>query len=62
MRLYLGVTADKYELPLIVTDTVVELAKITGVDSRTLRDRISKGCSGKNTGIKFIKVEVKDED
>ena len=62
MKLYLGVASDKYELPLVVADTVVELAKITGIDPQTLRNRISKGYSGKITGIKFIKVEVTEDE
>ena len=54
--LYMAVTADKYELPICVEDSVKKLAKWAGISENTLSSRISKESSGKTSGIKFIKV------
>lgn len=63
MKLYMGVTPDKYELPLFVADSLKELSKMSGFDYDSIRHRISKRSSGRNKGIRFIKIivdEVKD--
>lgn len=63
MKLYIGVTPDKYELPLFVADSLKELSKMSGIDYDSIRHRISKNSSGRNKGIRFIKIivdEVKD--
>ena len=52
----MAVTADKYELPICVEDSVKKLAKWAGISENTLSSRISKESSGKTSGIKFIKV------
>lgn len=36
MRLYMAVTADKYELPLIVSDKVKDIAKYAGTGERNI--------------------------
>lgn len=53
---YAAVTADKYELPLAVADSVPELARMTGRSEGTIYACISHGRSGKNTGMKFIRI------
>lgn len=40
--LYLLVTQDKYELPLAVTDTQEELARIAGVTAGTVMSSLSR--------------------
>lgn len=45
-KLYLEVTRDKYELPLLVCDTITELSKLSGVR----RDVISRQLSQNRTG------------
>lgn len=57
MPMYMAVTADKYELPLFVADTVWEMAKHFGVTENTVYSSISKGLSGKRNGYRFVKVE-----
>lgn len=62
MKLYMGVTPDKYELPLFVADSLKELANITGIDYDSIRHRISKRSSGRNKGVKFIKITIEEEE
>lgn len=58
--LYLAVTADKYELPLIVEDSPTALAKRLGMNPIAVTSSISKNKSGRNTGRKLIKVAIEE--
>lgn len=66
MTLYMAVTADKYELPLAVTNTANELAKTLGKKTSYVRAEISREthgknkCNGRMRGYKLVKVEVED--
>lgn len=62
MKIYMGVTPDKYELPIFVADSLKELAEMSGFDYDSIRCRISKKSSGRNHGIKFIKVVIDEEE
>lgn len=62
MKIYMGVTPDKYELPIFVADSLKELAEMSGFDYDSIRHRISKKSSGRNHGIKFIKVVIDEEE
>lgn len=58
MALYMMVTRDKYELPLIVTESTRELANFAGVRLNAIHSAIS---NKKNNGRKFsrfVKVEI----
>lgn len=57
MAFYMAVTADEYELPIIVADTGAELARIVGIPKLNVYSAISKGTSGKLRGYKIVKVE-----
>ncbi len=57
----MGVTPDKYELPLFVADSFKGLSKMSGFDYDSIRHLISKRSSGKNKGIKFIKIIIDEE-
>lgn len=61
MALYMAVTADKYELPLMVTNNGREMADIYGIKYESLMSQISKKCSGKKLGVKFVKVQEEEE-
>ncbi len=61
MKLYMAVTADKYELPLIVSSKRQELADYAGVTVRTVDSSISRHEKGTRTGIRFIKIMVDDK-
>lgn len=54
--LWMAVDADKYELPIAVTDTAEELGRMYGIGKNTVIDMVSKGKSGKISGRKFVKV------
>lgn len=66
MTLYVAVTADKYELPLAVSDSAKELGELLGrhraeVYSQMSRKAVSKT---KHNGFRYkiIKVEIDEED
>lgn len=60
MTIVMLVTADKYELPLIVADSVAELAREIG---RTPTDLYSAMSRARKRGgrCKYVRVEVEDE-
>lgn len=61
MTLWLKVTNDKYELPLIVADSAKELAEQLGKRTNNIYSAISKARRrGKNPV--YRKVVVEDED
>ena len=66
MTLYMLVTADKYELPLAVRDTVDEIADLLGRLKYDVYSTISKKSVSKYpyNGFKYkiIKIEVDDDD
>lgn len=59
MKLYLAVTADRYELPVAVTETVSELSRVTGTRTdviyRALRD--DRHNTGRVRGVRFRMAE-----
>ena len=57
MTIYMQVTSDEYELPVAVADSVKKLAKLAGVNEKTIHSSISHMKSGRNR-----RVEVEDED
>lgn len=61
MKLYMAVTADKYELP-IDFGTSKELGKKFGVSEITVRTSAKQKRSGKEQGYKFILVEIPEEN
>ena len=62
MKLYMAVTADKYELPLIVSENRKDVAEYAKITVQTLDTALSKCYSGKNGGIKFIILNIKESD
>lgn len=56
MKLYMKVTKDEYELPLIVEDSPTKLAQRLGLKVGSVTSMVSKNRSG------FVKVEVDDEE
>ncbi|WP_313584539.1 hypothetical protein [Lacrimispora sp.] len=55
---WLAVTADKYELPLVVEESAEELAKMLGVHKGTIFACEARGRTGKITGRKIVKVKA----
>lgn len=69
MKLYMAVTADDYELPVFVTQTVTEMAKWYGVGPDTIYSALYR--YDHSTGrkrqfnpactVRFCRVEVEEE-
>ena len=57
--LYLQVTDDEYELPIIVADTVHDLARKAGVDVSTVRSSLWRHETGKLKFSKFRRVKYR---
>jgi len=56
--LWLAVTPDKYELPLLVEETAKELAIKLGMNTCAVQTAVAMNRSGVKTGRKLIKIEV----
>ena len=54
---YMLVTQDKYELPLVVADTVAELARLTGQKRSSVASAITHA-KKKGFNSKYIKVNI----
>ena len=54
--MYMKVTKDRYEFPLLIADSVDELANIAGVHRTTIFRDIKRKGSG------FVKVEVSNDE
>lgn len=54
-KLYMAVTADKYELPLIV-GTAKEVAAYGGITTSGMSSMISNGRNGKVNKFKYVKI------
>lgn len=56
--LWLCVTKDKYELPLAVADTAVELGKMIGKNPQTIRAMVSRKRRGACESTGYLKIRV----
>lgn len=61
-RLYLYVTDDKYELPLVVADSVAELARKVGRNESSISSMISKRARGIWPNSRFVRVDLEEEE
>jgi len=59
--LYLKVTNDKFELPVAVADSVIELSEMIGIHRRSLESIFCKIRKGKYGNSMYKIVEVDDE-
>jgi hypothetical protein len=68
MTLYMAVTADEYELPMIVEDAPFLLADKLGKPRKCIREELSRvrhgstAHTGKIRGYRLTEVEVEDGD
>lgn len=62
MIIYMAVSADKYELPLYIADTLEQMANIYGVTTQCVYRQIKLKSNGVISGRKFVKVEIKEND
>lgn len=58
MILYMAVTPDKYEFPIIVSESLKELSRKSGFSKAVISRAIYRKSKGKRFGIKFIKIEI----
>ena len=58
MTLYMMVTRDKYELPMIVTESTRELADFSGVSLNAIHSAIINKKNNSRKFSKFVKVEI----
>lgn len=58
MKLYMAVTADKYELPCAVADTVKEMAMIFRMSDHRIYDLIKTGDVSMKARVRFVRLEV----
>lgn len=61
MTVWMEITLDEYELPVAVADTSFELARMRGVEKRTVLKYLWKWKNGKMPRCKYRKVEIDDE-
>ncbi len=62
MKLYLAVTADELELPIMVEESAKELGRRLGISSMCVCQRIKYGGKGKISGMRLFKVDVEKGD
>lgn len=61
MKLYLKVTTDKYELPLVVADSQSELARMLGIQPNAIHKQMHFARTGKWKWCQYREVEIDDE-
>ncbi len=59
---WMQVTRDKYELPVAVADTAVELARIVGTNSNNVRSAVAHVNRGDKKWSRFVRVEIDEND
>lgn len=62
MKIYMAVTADRYELPIAVFDSIQGLSQWRGKSKCVLHRAIQKKQKDQKLNCRYIKVEVSDED
>jgi len=62
MFLWLKVTNDEYELPLVVADSAAELARRCNTTKNNIYSCYSKYMKGKRKHPKYIKVKIEKEN
>jgi hypothetical protein len=55
--LYMAVTRDKFEFPIVVEENAVELAHKLSIDPMTVYNSVSNNFSGKKLGYKILRVK-----
>lgn len=64
MTIWMKVTKDEFELPIVVADTAGELAEKCGVKRKTILSWIShyRGKKGEWKWCPYIRIDVEDDD
>ena len=56
------VTEDKYELPLVIADSAAELARLTHRSQQTIRGAVSRCETGKRKRCRYRRVRITDDE
>ena len=56
--LYLEITTDEYELPIVVAESVPELAKLSGASINAIRSALCRQRNGKLKNSRFREVRI----
>lgn len=64
MVLWLKVTQDKYELPMVVADSPKELARIVGTTAHNIHSTIThhKRAMDHRVVCPYVRVEIEEDD
>lgn len=62
MKVYMAVTADKFELPIAVFDSISNLMLWSKRTKASLHSAILRHNKDSRLGCLYVKVEVDDED
>lgn len=62
MKIYMEVTHDKYELPVVIADTVEELGRMTGTSPSGILCMIARYNRGSINWTRFRRVVVEDDE
>lgn len=62
MTLCLAIGPPPYELPLAVADSPTELGHLVGAPADTVRTHVCRAMRGQVRLIKYIRVDIGDED
>ena len=60
MIVYMAVSADEFELPKAIGDSIQELSEILGLHRSTLYSSMQRNSTILNYGFKIIKVEIEE--
>lgn len=63
MVVYMKVTSDKYELPLAIADSIVDLAEMCGIKPNSIYSKMShfKNGTGTEKTCPYKKVVIDDD-
>ena len=61
MYVYMAVTADEYELPVAIADTIVALAKMMNTTDTAIRSSLYQEKIGRIKKARYKKVWIDDE-
>ena len=62
MKIWMEITTDKYQLPLVVADSCTELAGAVGKKANDISSHIGHFKRGDLKKQRFVCVEVEDEE
>lgn len=61
MKIYMQVTADEYELPMLVEDNLEEFCRKLGMSEIACMQHIYRKSNGRVKGFRIVRTDV-DED